>query len=70
MSKIKTVIVVGKIINYCIYTSPVGKLLLAGDEDGLQRIQFECNIEINHSWQQNNKTFKSVILQLNENHLI
>lgn len=67
MNKIKTVIVVGStLIKYCLYESPVGTLLLAGDDDGLRRIQFECNIEINKYWQQDNSLFMPVISQLDE----
>ena len=53
-------------INYCIYDSPVGQLLLAGNCDGLQHIQFECNIKIDNDWQQSKKPFTSVITQLDE----
>ncbi len=53
-------------LNYCLYNSPVGKLLLAGDMDGLQRIQFECNIQIDENWQENKKRFVEVIQQLDE----
>ena len=53
-------------LHYCIYTSPVGKLLLAGDETGLQHIQFECNIKIDDNWQQNTQMFEPVIIQLDE----
>jgi len=53
-------------LNYCLYSSPVGQLLLAGDEDGLQLIQFECNIKMNQAWQKNDAFFKPVISQLSE----
>ena len=53
-------------LNYCIYESPVGNLLLAGDDNGLQRIQFECNIKIEENWQENKESFKDVIQQLEE----
>lgn len=53
-------------LSYCIYDSPVGKLLLAGDADGLQKIQFECTIQINVNWQENEVYFKDAILQLKE----
>jgi len=53
-------------INYCICSSPVGKLLLAGDENGLQRIQFECNILINKNWIENKSMFQPAVAQLNE----
>ena len=53
-------------INYCIYSSQVGKLLLAGDEDGLQRIQFECNIDVSDKWHKDRDFFKPVISQLDE----
>lgn len=53
-------------LNYYIYNSPVGKLLLAGDDSGLQRIQFEINITIDKNWQLNKEHFKPVIKQLDE----
>ena len=53
-------------LKYCLYASPVGKLLLAGDEDGLQRVQFECNIEVDERWHEDKVIFKTVILQLDE----
>lgn len=53
-------------LNYYIYNSPVGKLLLAGDDSGLQRIQFEINITIYENWQLNKEHFKPVIKQLDE----
>lgn len=57
---------VGNSVNYCIIKSPVGKLLLAGDDSGLQTIQFECKIQIEESWSNNNKKFTVVINQLQE----
>ena len=53
-------------LNYYIYNSPVGKLLLAGDDSGLQKIQFEINISIDKNWQLNKEHFKPVIKQLDE----
>ena len=42
MSKTKIETVVGKIVlKYTIISSPVGRLMLIGDENGLSRIQFE-----------------------------
>lgn len=76
MNKIKTEIAGGKNTNfaimnnekiqYCLYQSPVGKLLLAGDNEGLQRIQFEININIDPQWQENDDFFKDVIDQLQQ----
>lgn len=66
MNKIKIAIVAGSEINYCIYDSPVGKLLLAGDDNGIQRIQFECAIQVDENWQENTENFKEVIQQLSE----
>jgi methylated-DNA-[protein]-cysteine S-methyltransferase len=67
MNKTKIEIVAGNNnLDYCIYASPVGQLLLAGDANGLQRIAFECNICIAPSWRENKTLFKDVILQLNE----
>lgn len=53
---------------YCYYSSPVGKLLLAGDDLGLSRIQFETSnnqIEPNSDWQEKSKHFSKVVSQLN-----
>lgn len=68
MSKTKTEIVAGKLesIKYCIYSSPVGNLLLAGDENGLMHIQFECSINISENWQEDTESFNPVIKQLDE----
>ena len=68
MNRTKTATVAGKLnqVKYCIYTSPVGKLLLVGDEAGLQRIQFECNIKIDKNWTENSAFFKPTINQLEE----
>ncbi len=66
MNKTKTEIVAGSRLDYCIYKSPVGKLLLAGDIDGLQRIQFECNSQVDENWQANKLRFVGVIQQLDE----
>ncbi len=54
------------LINYCIYDYPVGQLLLAGNCDGLQHIQFECNISIEDNWKLDVKSFASVMAQLDE----
>ena len=56
----------GTNIKYCIYKSPIGQLLLAGDSEGLQKIQFECSIQVDESWQKNPENFKAVIQQLEE----
>ena len=53
-------------VHYCIYSSPVGKLLLAGDENGLQHIQFECSIKAEENWLEDKVFFKPVISQLDE----
>ncbi len=53
-------------LNYCVTRFSIGKLLLAGDNNGLQRIQFECNIQIDQEWQENQDSFKQVIQQLKE----
>ena len=66
MNKTKTVIVAGNSLHYCTHASPVGKLLLAGDERGLQRIQFECNLNIDDNWTENRQMFEPVIVQLDE----
>lgn len=66
MNKIKTGIVAGTNLKYTIMESPVGKLLLAGDDSGLQKIQFEKNIKINQNWQKDDKYFTETIRELNE----
>jgi methylated-DNA-[protein]-cysteine S-methyltransferase len=66
MNRTKIGIVAGNKLNYYIYPSPVGKLLLAGDSDGLQHIQFESNIVVEKHWQQSKVAFTSVIQQLDE----
>lgn len=53
-------------LNYCIYASPVGNLLLAGDVSGLQIIQFEININRDECWQQDHNNFSEVRHQLDE----
>lgn len=53
-------------MNYCVYRSPIGKLLLVGDLNGLQKIQFERNIQIDKSWQENKGLFGDVVEQLEE----
>ena len=66
MNKTKAAIVAGNNLKYTIMESPVGKLLLAGDDSGLQKIQFENNIQIDKNWQKDDKHFSESIQQLNE----
>lgn len=67
MNKIKAEIVVGNSkLYYCIYKSPVGKLLLAGDTDGLQSVQFECNIHVEENWIEKNQFFTETTNQFNQ----
>jgi len=66
MIKTKAEIVAGSILSYRIYESPVGKLLLAGDVNGLQRIQFERNIEVDKNWQESQEVFNQTTQQLDE----
>jgi methylated-DNA-[protein]-cysteine S-methyltransferase len=71
MSKTKTVTAAGSLIQsyYCYYTSPVGKLLLAGDELGLSRIQFESDNQPaspESNWQKNSIQFQQTIIQLDQ----
>jgi methylated-DNA-[protein]-cysteine S-methyltransferase len=56
----------GNNLNYCLYHSPVGTLLLAGDDLGLRHIQFEINISIDKNWQLDQTQFKAVTQQLDE----
>ncbi|MFK8011971.1 MAG: methylated-DNA--[protein]-cysteine S-methyltransferase [Marinicellaceae bacterium] len=53
-------------VKYCLYSSPVGQLLLAGDKGGLSRIQFECKIKIDEAWQRDDSFFKEEVSQLKE----
>lgn len=66
MSKTKAVIVAGNKLNYCVIDSPVGKLLLAGDDQGLQRIQFQCNHDFSSYGTDNKELFAEVIQQLDD----
>ena len=53
-------------LSFDTYQSPIGKLVLVGDSNGLQRIQFECTSDIKNHWQPCNQFFESVKLQLDE----
>lgn len=69
MSKIKIETVVGKPQYFCITSSPVGRLLLAGDENGLSIIQFETDtnpLKPDSSWIEDDSFFQNAIKQLNE----
>ncbi len=54
------------VLQYCWYSSPVGTLLLAGDENGLQRIQFENAQHVDPNWQENPPFFAEVVQQLQQ----
>ena len=57
------------ILSYCIIDSPVGKLLLAGDDLGLNRIQFETNnqpVTADTNWQESINYFQNTIIQLDQ----
>ncbi len=66
MNKTRVEIVAGNQLLYTIYNSPVGKLLLAGDQDALQRIQFEYSINPAKSWIENKSAFNKAIDQLDQ----
>ena len=56
-------------VRYCIITSPVGKLLLAGDRHRLKLISFQDGkhpITPNPSWIYDKQSFQNVIQQLKE----
>lgn len=53
---------------YCWFNSPIGKLLLAGDEQGLQRLGFpqgKGHVALESDWVENDKFFTEVKRQLN-----
>jgi methylated-DNA-[protein]-cysteine S-methyltransferase len=52
-------------MNYTTIDSPVGELLLAGDEQGLSRLAF-APFEIDPAWEQNDQAFDDVRRQLAE----
>lgn len=52
---------------YCYMQTPVGKLLLAGDEQGLRRVDFQDGphpAKPQQGWQENEKPFRETIAQL------
>lgn len=54
---------------YCYMATPIGKLLLAGDESGLRQIDFQDGphpAKPDADWQENTKPFRRVIQQLKE----
>ena len=54
-------------MHYCDVATPVGRLLLAGDEEGLRRISFESGshpVEPAEDWQRAEEPFRDVIAQL------
>jgi methylated-DNA-[protein]-cysteine S-methyltransferase len=54
---------------YCYYQSPIGKLLLIGNEGILEELHFPNSleqIELSEAWQYNEICFKDVIKQLAE----
>ncbi len=58
---------VGQTSYFCVVPSPVGKLLLFGNEKGLQGLQFQDGmnpIEPQEEWQEKCGPFKEVIRQL------
>lgn len=56
-------------MDYCYMNTPVGKLLLAGDEQGLRHIDFQDGPHPEKpgpDWRENAKPFRRVIQQLEE----
>jgi len=56
-------------MQYCTIPSPVGELLLAGDETGLQMVGFQDGTHPTKpkpDWQENPRPFKQVIAQLRD----
>ncbi|HVC28568.1 MAG TPA: methylated-DNA--[protein]-cysteine S-methyltransferase [Gammaproteobacteria bacterium] len=56
-------------MQYCTIPSPVGELLLAGDETGLQMVGFQDGTHPTipkPDWQENPRPFKQVIAQLRD----
>lgn len=54
---------------YCYYQSPIGKLLLIGNEGLLEELHFSNNlkqISISEDWQYDETCFKNVLEQLSE----
>ncbi len=55
-----------QLVLFCNIPHSTTKLLLAGDSDGLQIIQFECNIHVDKNWKECPESFKEVVRQLEE----
>ncbi len=56
-------------MQYCTLASPIGELLLAGDESGLRMLGFQDGthpIKPRPDWQQDTRPFKQAIAQLRE----
>jgi methylated-DNA-[protein]-cysteine S-methyltransferase len=54
-------------MRYCEISTPVGRLLLAGDEEGLRRIAFQSELhstEVAERWQRTEEPFREAIAQL------
>ncbi|MBU6470462.1 MAG: methylated-DNA--[protein]-cysteine S-methyltransferase [Gammaproteobacteria bacterium] len=54
---------------YCYLRTPVGKLLLAGDDHGLRQVDFQDGphpAQPDPAWRQDEKPFRAVIQQLRE----
>jgi methylated-DNA-[protein]-cysteine S-methyltransferase len=56
-----------RMMRYCEISTPVGRLLLAGDEEGLRRIAFQSELhstEVAERWQRTEEPFQEAIAQL------
>jgi methylated-DNA-[protein]-cysteine S-methyltransferase len=54
-------------MRYCEFSTPVGRLLLASDEEGLRRIAFQSELhsaEVTERWQRTEEPFREAIAQL------
>lgn len=52
---------------YCIVKSPIGPILIAGDEEGLKCVNFmkgKKKIEVPENWQENKEYFREISRQL------
>ena len=54
-------------IRYCDFSTPIGRLLLAGDEEGLRRISFQDGfhpLEPARDWRRTEEPFRDTLAQL------
>ena len=54
-------------MRYCLVSTPIGRLLLAGDDKGLRRISFQNGshpVEPAQGWQRTEEPFRGIVAQL------